>query len=122
MLFRLFPRPTPKTKSIPKALVLWVILLAGALVPACALGAEALDLRVGIPATGVSIEPYLYNNRHYLFLPGFCNREKLIAHVGEDGGCLEVKEGGRLTEGELTDAFAAEPAHAAQSLRRLEPP
>lgn len=108
MPFRMFPRPTPKTKSFRKTFVLWVILLAGALAPACALGAEALDLRVSIPATGVSIEPYLYNNRHYLFLPGFCNREKLIAHVGGDGGSIEVKEGGRLTEGELTGAFAAE--------------
>lgn len=68
-------------------------------------------MRVSIAASDAapSIEPYLRNNRYYLFLPGFCDREKLIAYIGKDGkGSLEVREGGYLNGGELTDAFAAQ--------------
>lgn len=112
MLFRRFPRRAPKTRSFRKVLCLWAALLAVVLVPASARCAKALDLRVSIPVAGEAcprIDPFVYGNSHYLFLPGFCDRESLIAHVGKNGDASwEIKEGGQLIGGELTAAFAAD--------------
>lgn len=112
MPFQKFPRRAPKTRSFLKSLCLWAVLLTGALLPACAKCAKALDLRVSIPIAGEDsprIDPFVYGNNHYLFLPGFCDRERLVAHVGKNGdACWEIKEGGELTGGELTGAFAAD--------------
>ena len=113
MLFQKFARRALKTRSFRKALALWALVLAGVLAPTCAQCAKPLNLRVSIPVTGVlstpRLEPFVYGNAHYLFLPGFCDREKLMAHVGKNGDASwEIKEGGVLTGGELTDAFAAD--------------
>lgn len=112
MLFHIRRRPALKIAS--KFLVLLALVLAGALLPAAGLCVEKLSLSVSPAATDFTalsprLEPFVRNNRNYLFLPGAWNRDRLAAYIGKDGDeSAEIKGAGMLNSGEFTNAFSAE--------------
>lgn len=116
MLFHLRQRPAPKIRPAGKTLALLALMLAGALAPAAGICAEKAAIYVSNAAEEnfsstfiPRVQPFVRNNRSYLFLPGCWDRTSLAAYIGENGDeTAEIKGKGALKSGELTDAFAAE--------------